>query len=160
VREEKANNPRLKTTISETEFVAVMEGLNLPYPQRIHEALPANLACGLVAEDVDRKINHNEIKKLSAKCLDQFSGGLILDVRSPDEFHGELGHLPDALLTPLSELATYAKTWARDVPVLLVCQSGKRSRQGCSILSEMGFSNVTNLAGGMNAWRVQQEGLR
>ncbi len=47
VGEEKAHNPRLGNNISEEKFVKIMDELNLAYPKRIDEALPANLACGL-----------------------------------------------------------------------------------------------------------------
>jgi len=46
VREEKVFNPRLKLSISESQFMEIMKNLNLPYPKRIKEALPANMACG------------------------------------------------------------------------------------------------------------------
>ncbi|MBC7658844.1 MAG: MBL fold metallo-hydrolase [Chitinophagaceae bacterium] len=39
-------NPRLKDGITLEEFVRIMSLLGLPVPKRIHEALPANLACG------------------------------------------------------------------------------------------------------------------
>ena len=45
VGEEKALNPRL--TKSKEDFIALMGGLNLPYPKRIDAALPANMKCGL-----------------------------------------------------------------------------------------------------------------
>jgi sulfur dioxygenase len=46
VKEERAFNPRLNTTIDEAGFVAIMKGLNLSYPKKIKESLPANMACG------------------------------------------------------------------------------------------------------------------
>jgi sulfur dioxygenase len=46
---EKRNNPRL--TKSKSEFVEIMENLNLPYPKRIDMAVPANMRCGV--PDVD-----------------------------------------------------------------------------------------------------------
>ncbi len=49
VGEEKTLNPRL--TKSKDDFVALMGGLNLPYPKRIDVALPANLKCGLQDND-------------------------------------------------------------------------------------------------------------
>ena len=153
VGEEKAHNPRLKTDIAEAGFVAVMDGLNLSYPKRIHEALPANLGCGLAPQDGPDKAADNAVKRLSADRLDDFSGGLVVDVRSREEFHGEFGHLPDAVPAPLAELQQQAASWQRDVPVLLVCRSGRRSSLGCSILSEMGFTDVTHLSGGIIAWR-------
>jgi glyoxylase-like metal-dependent hydrolase (beta-lactamase superfamily II)/rhodanese-related sulfurtransferase len=153
VIEEKAHNPRLNTDIAEAGFVAIMDGLNLSHPKRIHEALPANLACGLAPQDGPDKAADSAVKQLTADRLDDFSGGLVVDVRSHEEFQGELGHLPDAVLTPLAELQQQAAAWQRDVPVLLVCRSGGRSSQGCALLSEMGFTDVTNLSGGMMAWR-------
>jgi sulfur dioxygenase len=45
VGEEKRLNPRL--TKSKEDFIALMGGLNLPYPKRIDVALPANLKCGI-----------------------------------------------------------------------------------------------------------------
>jgi len=44
IGEEKQYNPRLK--LDKDAFIQFMAKLNLPNPNRIHEALPANLACG------------------------------------------------------------------------------------------------------------------
>ncbi len=46
VKEEKALNTRLKMSITENEFVDIMNSLNLPYPDRMDEALPRNKNCG------------------------------------------------------------------------------------------------------------------
>lgn len=43
---EKAFNPRLKDGVSQDEFVRIMATLGLAAPKKIHEALPANMACG------------------------------------------------------------------------------------------------------------------
>merc|ERR1712002_1138939 len=45
VAEEKQFNPRL--TKNEEEFINIMAGLNLAYPKKIDESLPANMVCGL-----------------------------------------------------------------------------------------------------------------
>lgn len=45
VAEEKKYNPRL--TKSVTEFVDIMNNLNLPYPAQLDKALPANRECGV-----------------------------------------------------------------------------------------------------------------
>ncbi|XP_070490629.1 persulfide dioxygenase ETHE1, mitochondrial [Chironomus tepperi] len=45
VAEEKKYNPRLTKTV--TEFVDIMNNLNLPYPSQIDKALPANRECGV-----------------------------------------------------------------------------------------------------------------
>ncbi len=47
IAEEKRWNARIAGR-SREEFIAVMNGLHLPEPARIREAVPANLACGVV----------------------------------------------------------------------------------------------------------------
>ncbi len=47
VSEERQFNARLGSGKSESDFVAIMEGLDLAYPKRIDEAVPANLESGL-----------------------------------------------------------------------------------------------------------------
>ena len=48
IGEEKVNNPRLQVK-SEQEYVELMRGLKLPNPKMMDVAVPANLACGVVA---------------------------------------------------------------------------------------------------------------
>jgi glyoxylase-like metal-dependent hydrolase (beta-lactamase superfamily II) len=48
IAEEKAFNPRVK--LGRQGFVDLMNNLNLPMPKRIHEAVPANLKCGLTKQ--------------------------------------------------------------------------------------------------------------
>ncbi|CAK1543216.1 unnamed protein product [Leptosia nina] len=45
VGEEKKYNPRLTKSLEE--FVKIMDNLNLPYPRKIDESIPANRVCGL-----------------------------------------------------------------------------------------------------------------
>jgi glyoxylase-like metal-dependent hydrolase (beta-lactamase superfamily II) len=51
VGEEKRFSPRLASSISEPQFVALMAALKLAYPKRIDVAVPANLQCGLVSPE-------------------------------------------------------------------------------------------------------------
>lgn len=75
----------------------------------------------------------------------------IIDVREPDEFVGELGHLPEAELHPLGGLLGAAEAWSREAPLLLVCRSGGRSSRAAVALAQLGFSQLYNLRGGMLA---------
>ena len=166
VAEEQAHNPRLKTEINESAFVKLMGGLDLAHPKRIHEALPANMACGSIQPGTEECVaapGFNDVDPCQLSARDGvpthgYLGRLVVDVRSLEEFEGALGHLPGAVLTPLPELADRAKSWPRDVPILVVCRAGRRSAHGCSLLTGMGFTDVTNLAGGMSAWHAQQRG--
>ena len=55
---EKKYNPRLGQTKSLNEFVKIMSELNLASPKKIHEAVPANLACGIIA---NKKVLNREL---------------------------------------------------------------------------------------------------
>ena len=46
IAQEKARNPRLGGGRSKEDFVALMEGLDLPYPRKIDFAVPGNENCG------------------------------------------------------------------------------------------------------------------
>ena len=52
IAQEKARNPRLGGGKSEAEFIAIMDGLDLPYPRKIDFAVPGNERCGECPPDV------------------------------------------------------------------------------------------------------------
>lgn len=75
---------------------------------------------------------------------------LVLDVRQEREFR--VAHIAGAALLPLDQLAGSASTLPHELPIVCVCQSGKRSRLAAEMLLAMGFSDVYSLEGGMGAW--------
>ncbi len=77
----------------------------------------------------------------------------LLDVREPNEFVGDLGHLRGAHLVPLGELRSRLNDLPKERPIVAVCRSGGRSAQACVILEGAGFPRVANLSGGMIGWR-------
>ena len=52
IGQEKVRNPRLGNNRSLAEFVAIMDGLDLPYPRKIDFAVPGNEQCGACPDDV------------------------------------------------------------------------------------------------------------
>jgi rhodanese-related sulfurtransferase len=82
-------------------------------------------------------------------------GVLVLDVRNPDEWNDDLGHIDGARQVPLPELEARLGELAeyREKPVVAVCRSGGRSAQAAEMLVKAGFKQVWNLEGGMQAWR-------
>ncbi len=78
------------------------------------------------------------------------SGSLVIDVREPDEY--ESGHIPGAILVPLSTVSTNTSEFESEETVYVVCRSGGRSMQACEILHEVGITNVVNVAGGTIGW--------
>lgn len=77
---------------------------------------------------------------------------LLVDVRTPGEYEYE-GHIPGARLLPLSALSARTEELPRDRAIVCVCRSGARSQSACEYLAAHGFTDVTNLAGGMIGWR-------
>jgi rhodanese-related sulfurtransferase len=82
----------------------------------------------------------------------QADGSLILDVRQPDEW-AEV-HIEGATLIPLTELENRLTELPLDQNIVVVCRSGNRSSQGRDTLLANGFTWVTSMAGGMNAWQA------
>jgi rhodanese-related sulfurtransferase len=77
---------------------------------------------------------------------------LVLDVRTPGET--ALGVIGGARLIPLDALAQRATELPKNQPIVCVCRSGRRSATACKQLAALGFTDVTNLNGGMHAWQA------
>lgn len=78
----------------------------------------------------------------------------VIDVRSPEEFTGPLGHIEMALNIPLDELPgrlTEIRA-SRERPVIVVCKTDRRSAAAAEILGDAGFSDISVLRGGMEQW--------
>ena len=75
----------------------------------------------------------------------------VLDVRRPGEWEG--GHIPQARHLPLNLLPGRAGEIASDRPVAAICAGGYRSSIATSILEQQGIARITNVVGGMGAWR-------
>ncbi len=56
ITQERQRNPRLGGGKSETEFVAIMNGLNLPNPAKIEFAVKGNMMCGECPPDVPQEL--------------------------------------------------------------------------------------------------------
>lgn len=74
----------------------------------------------------------------------------LLDVRMPHEY--EAANLKGKLI-PLPELEDQLDTLPRDKAIVIHCKGGVRSAKACQILLAAGFTDVTNVAGGTDAWR-------
>lgn len=76
----------------------------------------------------------------------------IIDVRRPDEWTGELGHIAEASLMTLDTLPQRISELDKNETVVFVCRSGGRSAQATAFAKQNGFNSVYNMAGGMLAW--------
>ena len=78
---------------------------------------------------------------------------VLLDVREQWEY--QTCHIDDALLVPMNTIPARQQELDPDAPVVCICHHGARSFQVAAFLERQGFSNVTNLTGGIDAWARQ-----
>ncbi|MEY3348195.1 MAG: hypothetical protein RLY46_234 [Bacteroidota bacterium] len=98
-----------------------------------------------------------DVSSLKSK-LDAGESLHLVDVREPAE-HDEFNI--GGMLLPLGNIRMGdidAIENLKEKEVYLYCRSGNRSGQAALILESMGFSNVTNVVGGMLAWQDQFPG--
>ncbi len=77
---------------------------------------------------------------------------LVLDVRQASEWNA--GHIPGAVHIPGGELAGRIDEIASDGPLTVVCGTGYRSTVAASLLLRAGRPQISNLVGGMTAYRA------
>lgn len=76
----------------------------------------------------------------------------FIDVRSPGEFAGR--KIEAFRNIPLQQIQSEIGNLDKSKEVILLCQSGMRSAQAARILKKAGFEHVTNVKGGIAAWRA------
>ena len=74
----------------------------------------------------------------------------LVDIRNPGE--RESGAIPGAVAIPLAQLRVRLDRVPTGKPIVVHCAGGWRSSVAASLLRAQGFSNVTDLLGGYNAW--------
>jgi glyoxylase-like metal-dependent hydrolase (beta-lactamase superfamily II)/rhodanese-related sulfurtransferase len=162
IGEERRHNPRIGGDAREEDFIGYMRNLGLPHPKQIAVAVPANLRAGRPETEPVGEApkwgpvisTYAGLPEIAPEWVALHSPDVqLVDVRGPDEFKGELGHLQAAQLIPLEQLRDRSVELSKERPVVLVCQTGKRSGMGTVILKQAGFTQVANMAGGMVRWR-------
>lgn len=78
---------------------------------------------------------------------------VILDVRESDEWRQ--GHLEGALPLPRGflEIKVESAVPNKETPVVAYCAGGVRSLLAAKVMKEMGYQNVSSMAGGYAAWK-------
>ena len=136
-----------------------MNNLGLPLPDKIQEVLQPNQS----ALDDDRLrfpslAELNQVRQLTPSqvqaLLGTFPAPVLLDVREPEEYTGELGHIPGSRLITLKDISSRAGELEsyKDRHIIVICRAGVRSSTAAAILTGLGFEHVSNLKGGMLDW--------
>jgi rhodanese-related sulfurtransferase len=93
--------------------------------------------------------------EFTARWPDHAGGNevVLLDVREHDEL--AMAAVDGALHIPMREVPARLGELDANKPLVVMCHSGGRSRRVAEFLKGNGFSNVFNLAGGIDAWSTQ-----
>jgi sulfur dioxygenase len=171
IGEQRSHNPRLIVEgqlCSESDFVALMNGLQLPTPKRMHEAVPANLSLGVKPAAPQ---NTDDSAALTVRPAEGYAGdvspeqawqwvqsgqAVLIDVRSDAE-RAWVGFVTEAKVAAwklwpgmmenpdfdeqLSAAAGQAKK------VVLLCRSGLRSIPAAKRATVLGFEAYNILEG-------------
>ncbi len=123
----------------------------------IHELIDYEQFCGVPAHDrSEYKLKSAEggVKSITVHDLkaqqDAGSDLVLLDVRDPHEW--EISSLDNSLRIPKNRIVARAAEIPRDQEVVVYCKTGVRSRDSILALQNLGFTNLINLTGGINAW--------
>jgi len=121
-----------------------LQELELAYAPPFSSAKdPVNMA-GYVAENIIngdvRMIQWEELSKLKAKDI------CIIDVRDEEERRGKF--IPGSLHIPLNDLRSRLSELPHDKEIVTYCEIGLRGYVAYRILTQHGFTNVRDLAGG------------
>lgn len=77
---------------------------------------------------------------------------VLLDIRTPEEVAA--GHLPGSVNIDFyaDDFAAQIGALDRDAGYVVYCRSGSRSGQAMELFDSLGFSDVTEIDGGIVAW--------
>ena len=113
-----------------------------------------------LALDTLPHINEISVDELNIK-IENMEDFFLIDVRQPVEF--EKGNIPYSTLIPRGvlefkvgdEIFWKEQEWylpKKDSEIIIYCKKGDRGILATKVLSELGYSNVKNLTGGIIAW--------
>ena len=115
-------------------------GLNLDWVESFQGA-----GLSIDNPNAPKPVNQMSVTDLK-KLMDDKAEYVLIDVRPASE--RAIAVLPDDEQYDESRISSLAK----DTKVIMYCRTGNRSNQAAEYLRNQGYSDVSNLAGGTNAW--------
>jgi rhodanese-related sulfurtransferase len=91
------------------------------------------------------------VQELKEK-LDNGEDFQLIDVR--EDFEYETSNIGGQLI-PLGGILIEAEKIDKNKPVVVMCRSGKRSAAAIMQLEQQGYTNLSNLKGGILAWQAE-----
>jgi adenylyltransferase/sulfurtransferase len=78
---------------------------------------------------------------------------VLIDVREPDEY--KVCQIAGSKLIPLATVPERTAEIPKDLPVLIHCHHGGRSLRATQFLRSKGYTQVSNVKGGIDAWSLK-----
>ena len=109
------------------------------------------LLAGCTASNEQENSYHQISMDEAVTMMEEESGYIILDVRTPEEFRER--HIPNAINIPNETIGSedIQELPDKDQLILVYCRSGNRSKQASGKLAELGYTNIVEI-GGINDW--------
>ena len=79
---------------------------------------------------------------------------VVIDVRTNMEFNA--GHIHSAQSYPLGKEILAAQELNPETPIVLICKTGHRSQAAAHTFAQLGFRDISHLAGGMDRWKKKK----
>ena len=96
------------------------------------------------------------VRELARQIAENAESLQLIDVREPEET--SLAFIEGFTILPLSQFSQWSETittrFDPEAETIVLCHHGIRSAQMCQWLLSQGFSNVKNVAGGIDAYSV------
>lgn len=89
----------------------------------------------------------NNISTAQLKTIINDKDKVFVDVRTPGEYKAR-----NAKQFKNIPLGSDFTKLPKDKEIVVICQSGMRSKQACKQLKKLGFTRVTNVRGGMSVY--------
>jgi rhodanese-related sulfurtransferase len=83
-------------------------------------------------------------------CMDAGNIPALLDVRETWEY--EICHIDNSFNISMSQIPSRITELNPDQEIVLICHHGMRSLQVANYLESQGYTNISNLVGGIDAW--------
>ena len=78
---------------------------------------------------------------------------ILLDVREPNEY--DYCHIDGSLHMPMNTIPNKLSEISIDKEIVCICHHGVRSMQVAMFLEQNGFTQISNLTGGVHAWALE-----
>ncbi len=105
------------------------------------------LLCGCGNKEKDTEKEVAKVRKITCADVNSIENAVIIDVRTEEEFNE--GHLDNAINISSTVIKFNIKGQISDfeTPIIVYCQSGRRSAESANILVNLGYKNVYDMGG-------------